>query len=133
MCGYQTEGTVGKLFRISLAATLVAIALPAAAQAQAAFDGTYAGVSATLGGTMSGRRANACPESFVPAPLTISGGHAQTKWGAEPMEGTVSPQGAVVMHSALSGRLEAQIDAQGGVKGGYSGACFYAVVWQRRR
>ncbi|MBV8888204.1 MAG: hypothetical protein JO305_00895 [Alphaproteobacteria bacterium] len=124
---------MSKLFCICLVAAAFAIALPGDAPAQSAFDGIYAGVSATLSGTMSERRSNACPQTFVPAPLTISGGRVQTSWGQQPMDGTVTPQGQVGMHSSLSGRLDAQIDPQGTVRGSYSGFCIYTVVWQKRR
>ena len=111
-------------------------ALVAAATADAAgpYDGTYVGTSLALKGTTSsGGKGNACQTAATtPAPLTISNGHAQTKWANGTMEGDVGPSGALVMHSALSGRFEGQIDASGAVKGNYEGYCIYALSWQRR-
>ena len=125
---------MGMHFRAVLAAAAISLTASGAAWAQAGFDGTYAGVSATLTGQM-GTRSNGCVASFRPYPLTISGGRAMSRWGTagEPMQGTVDPQGKVVLHSTLSGRFEGQIDAQGTVKGNYLGACYYSMVWQRQR
>jgi hypothetical protein len=120
---------------MSAIAALIATALPTVAQAQAGFDGTYAGVSATFTGAM-GSNANprSCPQSFVPAPLSISGGRAQSRWNQQPVEGAVTPQGALTMHIASGGgRFDGQIDPQGAVRGTYNGFCSYTVVWQKRR
>jgi hypothetical protein len=118
---------------MSAIAALIATALPTVAQAQAGFDGTYAGVSATFTGAM-GSSSRSCPQSFVPAPLSISGGRAQSRWNQQPVEGAVTPQGALIMHIASGGgRFDGQIDAQGAVRGTYNGFCSYTVVWQKRR
>jgi hypothetical protein len=47
-------------------------------------------------------------------------------------EGAVNPQGALVMRSTSSMRVDAQIDPQGTIRGQYSGpACIYTYVWQK--
>jgi hypothetical protein len=119
---------------MSAIAVLNSTALPTVAQAQAGSDGTYAGVSATFSGTMgTNPNPRSCPQSFVPAPLSISGGRAQSRWNQQPLEGEVTPQGALTLRGASTGRLDAQIDAQGAVRGTYNGFCSYTVVWQKHR
>ena len=57
-------------------------AMPAAAQPAAttmAFDGTYAGVSRTLAGTMENRNTRNCLPSGQPRPLTIAGGVVRSR------------------------------------------------------
>jgi len=109
-------------------------ALPVAAQAPAptttAFDGAYAGVSRTLEGTMlGGSRTRGCLPSGQAAPLTIVNGSARTAWAGATAEGSVTPQGALVMHAA---RFEGQIDSRGSVTGRFSGGCSYQMVWQKK-
>jgi hypothetical protein len=126
--------------RILLTIALSAAALPVAAQAPAptatAFDGTYTGVSRTLEGTMAGpgTRTRSCPPSGGVAPLTIVNGIARTK-ALGTAEGSVSPQGVVVM-KALAGfgagsRFEGQIDGHGTLTGRFTASCSYQVVWQK--
>jgi hypothetical protein len=121
-------------YAICLAAGIATLMLTAAANASGPYDGTYAGTSLTFKGTTSSSgKGNACQTTATaPAPLTISNGHAQTKWADSTMQGDVGPNGALVMHSALSGRFEGQIDASGAVRGNYEGYCIYALSWQRR-
>jgi hypothetical protein len=119
------------LFCICLAVSAITIAAAGPASAQTAYDGTYVGGSGTLTGSMGGR-ATGCPPTTALAPLVISGGRAQSQWSKQPMEGTVSAQGLVIMHSAATGKLTAQIDGQGGVTGSYSGGCYYNVSWHKR-
>ena len=98
------------------------------------FDGTYIGTSLTLTGTSSGGggKALACQTTAAaPGPLTISNGHAQTKWGDGVLNGDVDPSGKLIMHSGLAGRFEGQV-ANGTVKGSYQGYCIFALAWQRR-
>ena len=59
------------LFCICLTVSAMVIALPASLRAQATYDGTYAGGSGTLTGSMGGR-ATGCAPSITLAPLTIS-------------------------------------------------------------
>jgi hypothetical protein len=96
------------------------------------YDGTYVGVSAAFTGTTSGGKGNTCSPMTAPHPLTISGGHAQAKWGDGMLTGDVDANGKLVMHSSLSGRFEGQIDASGALKGNYAGYCIYSLSWQRR-
>jgi hypothetical protein len=112
-----------------------ASAMPAAAQAPApttAFDGTYAGVSRSFEGTMSGGRTRGCRPSLerAPAPLTIANGTA--RWGKSIADGSVSPQGALVMHVRNGARFDGQIDGRGTVTGRLSGTCSYQLVWQKK-
>jgi len=110
---------------------LVATVLIAAAADAAGYDGTYGGTSAVL--IPGSRKNNACTEFKAPAPLTISNGHVQGKWGSsQEFDGTVDGSGKVVMHSSVSGRFDGQIDASGTLKGSYSGGCDYTLTWQRR-
>ena len=70
--------------RILLTITACMSATTAAAQAPAPttpFDGTYAGVSRTLEGTMTAPSARSCPPNGRPGPLAIVGGVARTPWG----------------------------------------------------
>jgi len=102
------------------------------AQMRSPFDGVYQGVSRQLaGGAMSTGRTRSCEPDAVPAPLTISGGVAHAGSQQYPLEGTVSPQGALVMRSP-GGHFEGQIDAQGRVVGVLVLNCSYQMTWQRR-
>src|SRR5262249_44212513 len=113
---------------------------PAAAQNSAAFDGTYAGVSMS---TTNMERYCPPPTQAAPPPLTIASGTARLPWGAngsDPLVGTVGSNGNLALKSQVNQtRLDGQIDAQGGVKGGitFGGAarvpCVWNVVWQRKR
>ena len=115
-----------------------AMAVPLAALAQAAsttaFDGNYAGVSRRVaGGPMGGGNPGACaiPDG-VPPPLTIANGMARAGAADNPMEGSVAPQGALVMRTRSGGKFEGQIDAQGKAAGRLTYSCSYQLVWQRR-
>jgi hypothetical protein len=124
---------------ILLAILASASAIPAAAQAPAptttAFDGTYIGVSRTLEGTMTNYSTRGCPPSGRVAPLTIVNGIARTA-GLGTAEGSVSPQGVLVMRTlagyAAGMRFEGQIDSQGTVTGRFTSSCSYQVVWQKK-
>jgi hypothetical protein len=115
------------------------VVTPVAAQAPApittAFDGTYIGVSRTLEGTMTNYSTRQCPPSGRVAPLTIVNGIARTA-GLGTAEGSVSPQGILLMHAlagfAVGSRFEGQIDSQGTVTGRFTGNCSYQVVWQKK-
>jgi hypothetical protein len=117
-----------------LTAATVTIALAIIASAANPYDGTYVGTSLTLTGTTAGSgRGEACTTSATaPAPLTISNGHAQTKWGNGTLEGDVGADGKLIMHSNLAGRFEGQIDGSGTLKGSYQGYCIFALSWKRR-
>jgi hypothetical protein len=119
--------------KVLLTIASLALATPVAAQAPAppptAFDGNYVGVSAHIGkSTGHGRQ---CPREHAPDPLTITNGavhsSAKDRW-----TGTVTPQGSVVLRNKRSMRVDAQIDAQGAIKGRYQGpACFVDYVWRK--
>jgi hypothetical protein len=117
-----------------LAIAGLAFAMPATAQAPAppvtAFDGNYVGVSAHIAkSTGHGRQ---CPREHAPDALTITNGavhsSAKDRWA-----GTVGPEGNVTLRNRRGMRVDAQIDAQGAIKGRYQGpACFVDYVWQKR-
>ncbi len=120
---------------VPLTIAACAFAMPVAAQAPApttAFDGTYTGVR-TLEGTMTGpsSRTRSCPPSGPTAPLTIVNGVARTAWGGT-AEGSVTPQGTLVMHAPNGARIEGQIDGHGAVTGRLTSACSYQMVWQKK-
>ena len=115
-----------------IAASLMLVSSVAApAQTPAAYDGTYAGVSATLlnPGT---RETRSCGPLKAPPPLTITGGVVHIDWGTGPFNGAISPQGAIVLQNDYQSRLHAQIDAQGNVKGTIGAQCTYDSVWRKR-
>jgi hypothetical protein len=126
--------------------------MPVATQApgsMTAFDGQYVGVlieppsrrDEESNGARNRPRCNVL--TGVPDPLTItngvvrsispridqaSGSAVQGSW-----EGTVSPQGAVVMRDGLSHRADGQIDSQGTLRAQYSGVfCAAALVWRKQ-
>jgi hypothetical protein len=71
------------------------------------------------------------PAERPAAPLTIVNGVARTAWGGT-AEGSVSPQGALVMHAPNGARIEGQIDGRGTVTGRLTSACSYQMVWQKK-
>jgi hypothetical protein len=122
--------------RTLVAIAACALATSAAAQAPAptttAFDGTYAGVSRTLEGTMGFPTSKCSSQGGAGAPLlTIANGIARSSWGA-PAEGSVTPQGALVMKTTMGVRFDGQIDGKGTVTGRWNGSCSYQVVWQKK-
>jgi hypothetical protein len=123
--------------RVSLviAASMV-LALPVAAQAPTptttAFDGTYAGVSREVSKVRSGGTAGNCGVNGVPGALTIANGAVRSRGGGG-WEGTVSPQGVLVMRSPNASRFDGQIDSQGTVRGQVGGyICVWTYVWQKK-
>ncbi len=111
-----------------------ALAMPAAAQAPApstAFDGKYVGVSRVSSKTASAPGAK-CPSNGVPAPLTITNGVVRAP-GSGGWEGTVKPDGSIVMHNPGAMQFAGQIDSQGTIRGQYGGpACTIAFVWRKQ-
>jgi hypothetical protein len=100
------------------------IALSGAAMAQAAYNGTYAGVSGTVN---NGR----CEAAQTPGPLTIANGAVSSASGF--FSGTVDPSGHVVMHTKGSSRYEGNIDASGSLTaGGGPPTCQYMFTWKKR-
>jgi hypothetical protein len=94
---------------ILLTITASVAAIPVLAQAPVptttAFDGTYAGVSFETSSYMQGiSAARWCgPTSGVPGPLTITNGVVRAQMGGR-WEGSVNPQGVLVMRSPSSSR-----------------------------
>ncbi len=113
--------------RILLTIAACAVAMPAAAQAPA-----YAGVSRTLEGTMGFPTGKCSSQGGAGAPsLAIVNGIARSAWGT-PAEGSVSPQGVLVMRTTAGIRFDGQIDGKGTVTGRWAGSCSYQVVWQKK-
>ena len=112
------------------------VAIPVSALAQTAttvFDGTYRGISRQLEGGSFGRGARSCAlPNGVPGPLTIVNGIARAGSENSPMEGTVTPQGVLIMHTPRGGRFDGQIDSRGQAVGKYTFSCSYQYVWQRQ-
>jgi hypothetical protein len=87
------------------------------------FDGDYTGVSRELTNGGAG-----CSPSGVPATLMIRNSVVLGYW-----QGTVSPQGAVVMRNPKFSRVNAQIDPGGTIKGQYGDpACTITFVWRKQ-
>ena len=131
-----------------LALTTLSAAFPAKAESPApgpptsAFDGTYLGVSAennssrnTLAGgharTQGYAGARSCQDFRAPARLTISGGHAQVRWGDRTLEGNAAPDGSLTMTTGYGQKFDGRIDAQQ-IKGQLVGYCAYSLTWQKQ-
>jgi hypothetical protein len=80
------------------------------------FDGWYRGVSGEV--LDGGRNEPLCDPRVLapPAPLKVTNGVAGTSGESWPWEGTVSPQGGVVLRSPRLSRIEGEIDARGTVR-----------------
>jgi hypothetical protein len=111
--------------------------MPVLAQAPAptttAFDGKYAGVSKESSRFVSGRERAHCAEypKGVPASLTIMNGVIRSAVGG--WEGTVSPQGLVVMRLPNAVRFDGQIDNHSEIRGQTSGpACVTTFLWRKQ-
>ena len=123
-------GRAGTLLTIAACAFALPVAAQAPAPTTTAFDGTYTGVR-TLESTMAAHSTRQCPPNGPTAPLTIVNGVARTAWGGT-AEGSVTPQGAVVIHAPNGAKIEGQIDARGTVTGRLTSACSYQMVWQKK-
>jgi opacity protein-like surface antigen len=123
-----------RLYKALLVTATMMVATPVAAQTTTAFDGGYAGVSLEKAAEkgMSGRKT--CPMfRSPPAALSIAGGVARFPWGQDNMlEGSVTPEGVLVMRTPHGQRFDGQIDAQGAIRGQVTGVCSYSMVWQKR-
>jgi len=111
----------------------LALATPVAAQAPAptttAFDGTYVGVSRESA-FYAQDLSRGCRASGAPSALTITNGAARTRDG--PWEGSVSPQGWLVMRKPDASRLDGHIDRQGIIRGETSSSqCLYTLIWEK--
>jgi hypothetical protein len=121
------------LWTIAAFAWATPVAAQPAAPTTTAFDGTYVGVSSTFEEDILGRRtwSSYCPPSpGPPGDLTIVNGVARSKWGG-PIEGSVNPQGLLVMRNANGSRIEAQLAGHGTVTARWTGGCSYQLVWQK--
>ena len=120
------------LLSIAACALATSVAAQAPSPTPTAFDGTYAGVSREVSKNPSAHRANNCPQSGVPGPLTIANGVARWGGGAS-WEGTVSPSGVIVMRAPNGGRFDGQIGAQGAITGHIGGwGCTGTFVWRKQ-
>ena len=134
--------------RFLLGLTALVAAAPVKAQSPAPptptsiFDGTYIGVSAdntSAGNSLSGGRARTqgyagarnCRNFRAPARLTISGGHAQARWGDRTLEGYVVPDGSLTMTTGYGQKFEGRIDGQQ-IKGQVAGYCAYNLTWRKQ-
>src|SRR5215469_15767409 len=108
---------------------------PAAAQASpqtTAFDGTYAGVSGVSTRSQPGSRNRYCRQPGVPSPLTIRDGVIQST-GGDGWQGTVNPQGGLVIRDLRGRRVNAQIERSGTITGYYPGpTCWTTFVWRKQ-
>ena len=121
--------------RILLTIAVCIFAAPAVAQAPTptttAFDGTYAGVSREVSKSPSAPRAK-CPPSGALAPLTIRSGSVVSS-GPAAWEGTVGPDGVLLLRNERSLRVDGRIDAQGTIRAQYAGTgCITNFVWQKK-
>jgi hypothetical protein len=119
--------------RVALWVTALALSSPAAvlAEAPGAYDGTYIGVSAILR-TTGTRETRSCETLKAPPTLTIAGGVVHIGWGTGPFNGPVGPQGTIALKNDYQSRLNAQIDAQGNIKGSIGAQCTYDSIWRKR-
>jgi len=104
------------------------------------FDGDYTGVSKDV--LDGGSTAHRCDPRTLPPPrpLSIRNGVVGIP-GVYWWEGTLSPQGALVIRSPVFSRVDGQIDHQGTIRGQYSGDipsrlgggtnCVVKFVWQK--
>jgi len=101
------------------------------AQSNTAFDGTYAGVSNTQTGGVSG-----C-DLFDPTPrqLTVRNGIAEYWGGAlDYFQGDVSSHGDFKMSDMFANHITGKIDSSGKATGSVSfgsSGCAFTVVWQK--
>jgi hypothetical protein len=95
------------------------------------FDGEYIGVSGGSSKAASAPGAE-CPPSGVPYPLTIWNGIVRSDEAA--WQGTVSPQGALVMQHRGATRVDGQIDDQGLIRaqGKNATGCAITFLWRKQ-
>ena len=122
------------LFGISLV-TVSAFALPpgdAAAQGSppantTAFDGSYVGSFVHT----TGPAGAVCPNYKVAPALTIRNGVASFAALDLHFQGTVTPQGQLMMQSEHGQTFEGQIDPYYVLKGRVTGRCVYDATWHK--
>ena len=119
------------------AVVLLAATVPAAAQTSepsAVFDGSYQGVSRErFKSTSDAGSASYCTldNNHPPSPLVVANGTVRSlnsRW-----QGTISPQGWIVLHDQEMRRMDARVDGQGTIRGQISGIfCSMRFVWRRQ-
>jgi hypothetical protein len=92
------------------------------------FDGTYIGVSRTPEGLMMGGSWYGCSSTKPPPSFTIVNGLIRYVQ----FEGSVSPQGVVLVRSPSGSRFDGQIDGHGTLRGRLTSICSYQLVWQKK-
>jgi hypothetical protein len=117
---------------LTVLAAVAQAQMQAQTQTTTAFDGTYRGVSRTIEAGGRGRNRGACDPNGVPATLIIASGSARAAEPDGPMEGSVTPQGALVMRTDRGGVFQGQIDGRGSISGRMIGDCSYLFVWQKQ-
>jgi hypothetical protein len=95
------------------------------------FDGEYIGVSRESSKPASAADAE-CPPNGVPAPLTIWNGIVRSDEAS--WQGTVSPQGVLVLQNRGATRVDGQIDNQGLIRaqGKNAAGCALTFVWRKQ-
>jgi hypothetical protein len=68
----------------------------------------------------------------LPARLTITGGHAQVRWGDRVLEGDAAPDGSLTMTTGYGQKFDGRIDAQRTIKGQLVGYCAYSLTWRKQ-
>jgi hypothetical protein len=64
--------------------------------------------------------------------LRIANGVARAGSAENPLEGSVTVQGVLVMQTSQGARFQGQIDSQGQAAGRLMYGCSYQMVWQRQ-
>ena len=117
---------------LMIAACITAPPTNAQAPLTTAFDGIYAGVSGVSTRSQPGSRNRYCRQPGIPSRLTIRGGVIQPT-GGDGWQGTVDPQGGLVIRDLRGRRVNAQIDPSGTIKGYYPGpTCLTTFVWRKQ-
>jgi len=102
--------------------------------AETPYDGRYVGYFANFSASLS-TSSRGCPTLDAPAPFMMSDGHAHVSWNNKTLQGDVTEDGALIliMHSGRSEKFVGRIDADGFLRGQYSGPCAYSLGWERTR
>jgi len=121
------------LFGISLVTVSAFASAPGDAAAQGsptyttAFDGSYVGSFVQT----TGPAGAACPNYKVAPALTIRNGVASFAALDLHFQGTVTPQGQLMMQSEHGQTFEGQIDPYYVLKGRVTGRCIYDATWHK--
>lgn len=112
--------------RTVYAFAVLTAAAPAAAQAPTttAFDGTYRGISRQMeAGPFGGSMRSCTLGDGVPGSLIIVNGMARAGSAQNPLEGSVTSHGILIMRNSQGGKFERQIDGQGQAVGRATFGC----------